>query len=49
MKRAFVSTLRLLAQLAGEPVSSDLRIATEKAYALRETISTNLDSLRLHG
>jgi multidrug resistance protein MdtO len=49
MKRTFVSTLRLLAQFAREPVSSDHRVAIEKSYALRETINKNLDSLRLQG
>jgi multidrug resistance protein MdtO len=48
MKRTFVSTLRILAQFAREPVSSDLRIAIEKSYALRETINKNLESLRVH-
>jgi multidrug resistance protein MdtO len=49
MKRTFVSTLRLLAQFAREPISSDHRVAIEKSYALRETINKNLDSLRLQG
>jgi multidrug resistance protein MdtO len=49
MKRTFVSTLRLLAQFAREPMSSDRRVAIEKSYALRETINKNLDSVRLHG
>ena len=43
MKRAFVLTFRLLAQLAREPVSTDARAATERSYALRETIDTQFD------
>ena len=46
MKRAFVLTFRLLAQLAREPVSTDIRAATERSYALRETIDTQFDKVR---
>jgi multidrug resistance protein MdtO len=46
MKRAFVSTLRLLAQLAREPVSKDIRVAIERSYALRETINAQFDKVR---
>jgi multidrug resistance protein MdtO len=46
MKRAFVLTFRLLAQLAREPVSTDIRVATERSYALRETIDTQFDKVR---
>jgi len=46
MKRAFVLTFRLLAQLAREPVSTDARAATERSYALRETIDTQFDKVR---
>jgi multidrug resistance protein MdtO len=46
MKRAFVSTLRLLAQFAREPVSKDIRIAIERSYALRELINTQFDKVR---
>ena len=49
MKRTFVSTLRLLAGFVREPVSSDLRAAMEKSYALRETINTKMDRLRQFG
>jgi multidrug resistance protein MdtO len=34
MKSAFISTLRLLAQLAREPVSTDIHVAIEHSYAL---------------
>jgi multidrug resistance protein MdtO len=46
MKRAFIYTLRLLAQLAGEPVSGDTRVAIKRGYALRETINANFDKAR---
>ena len=46
MKRAFASNLRLLAQFAREPISNDLRDASERSYSLRETINTNFDRVR---
>jgi multidrug resistance protein MdtO len=46
MKRAFISSLRLLAQLAREPISKDMRIAIERSYALREAINTQFDKIR---
>jgi len=46
MKRAFVSALRLLAQLAREPISRDYNVATERSYSLREAINNNFDSMR---
>jgi len=46
MKRAFVSVLRLLAQLAREPKSQDVQVASERSYALRETINTQFDKVR---
>lgn len=46
MRRTFISTLRSLAQLVREPVSADLHAATERSYALRETINTNFEGLR---
>jgi multidrug resistance protein MdtO len=46
MKRAFVSSLRLLAQFAREPVSKDIRVAIERSYALRETINAQFDKVR---
>jgi multidrug resistance protein MdtO len=42
----FVSTLRLLAQFAREPVSVDLRSAIQRTSALRDTISTKFDNVR---
>jgi multidrug resistance protein MdtO len=46
MKRVFVSTLRLLAQFAREPVSKDIHVAIERSYALRETINAQFDKVR---
>jgi multidrug resistance protein MdtO len=46
MRRAFVLTFRLLAQLAREPVSTNLRIAAERTHALRETIDAQFDKVR---
>jgi multidrug resistance protein MdtO len=46
MKRAFVSTLRLLAQLAREPVSADILSAIQRTSALRDTINTKFDNAR---
>jgi multidrug resistance protein MdtO len=46
MKRTFVHTLRLLAQLAREPVSEDRLVAIKRAYALRETINADCDKVR---
>jgi len=46
MKRAFISSLRFLAQYAREPLSKDNRVAIERSYSLRETINTNLDKVR---
>jgi multidrug resistance protein MdtO len=46
MKRAFTSTLRLMAQFAREPLSKDRKIAVGRSLALRETINSNLDKAR---
>jgi multidrug resistance protein MdtO len=46
MKTAFTSTLRLLAQLAREPSSKDIRIAIERSYSLREAINAQFDKVR---
>ena len=46
MKRTFASNLRLLAQFAREPISNDLRNASERSYSLRETINSNFDQVR---
>jgi multidrug resistance protein MdtO len=46
MKRTFVSAIRSLAQLAREPVSSELPVAIEHSYKLRETINEQFDKVR---
>ncbi len=46
MRRVFISTLRLLAQFAREPVSADIGSAMQRTSALRETINTKLDTVR---
>jgi multidrug resistance protein MdtO len=46
MKKVFVSNLRLLAQFAREPVSDDLRSATQRTSALHDTINTKFDNVR---
>ena len=46
MKRVFISTLRLLAQFAREPVSADIRSAIQRTSALRDTINTKFDNAR---
>ena len=46
MKRAFIATLRSLAQFAREPLSKGLRAAIERTYSLRETINKNFDQVR---
>jgi multidrug resistance protein MdtO len=46
MRKTFISTLRLLAQFAREPVSSDIRPAIQRTSVLRDTINTKFDSVR---
>jgi multidrug resistance protein MdtO len=46
MKRTFISIRRLLAQLAREPRSTDMRAAIERSYSLRETINDTFDKVR---
>ena len=46
MKKTYVANLRLLARLAREPVSTDIRTATDTYFSLRETISQGADSVR---
>ncbi|HXJ93006.1 MAG TPA: hypothetical protein VMT20_09005 [Terriglobia bacterium] len=49
MKKTFISSLRLLARLAREPLAKDQRIAIERTYSLRETIDANFDRVRALG
>jgi len=46
MRKAFISTLRLLAQFAREPVSADIRPAIQRTSALHDTINTKFDNVR---
>jgi multidrug resistance protein MdtO len=46
MKCAFAATLRLLADLAQEPRSRDLRVASDRSYSIREAINKNLEQTR---
>jgi multidrug resistance protein MdtO len=46
MKRTFISNLRLLAELAREPLSKELKVATQRGYALHEMINANFDKVR---
>jgi multidrug resistance protein MdtO len=45
MKQTFISSLRLLAQLAREPVSKDPQVAAERTYSLRELINNDFDQV----
>jgi multidrug resistance protein MdtO len=49
MKRTFISNLRLMAQFATEPLSSEWKLAIGHSLALRETINANLDKVRALG
>jgi multidrug resistance protein MdtO len=49
MKRAFISNLRLLAQLVREPLPGEKRSAIDRSYSLRETISANFDKVTALG
>jgi len=46
MKRVFISTLRLLAQFAREPLSADTASAIQRTSALHDTINTQFDRVR---
>lgn len=46
LQRAFISTLRLLAQFAREPLSKDLTVAAEHAFSLREMINSSFEEVR---
>jgi multidrug resistance protein MdtO len=48
MKEAIVSSLRLLAQLAREPVTNVRGLAMQRTYSLRETIDRSFDSVRAY-
>jgi multidrug resistance protein MdtO len=46
MKAAFISAIRLLAQLTREPSSSDIRVAIKRSYVLGETLNAQMDKVR---
>jgi multidrug resistance protein MdtO len=46
MRRAFVSSIRLLAQLARQPLSTDIRTSIRDSFALRERINAHFDQVR---
>jgi len=46
MKKTFISSLRLLAQLIREPVSKDPKVAVGQTYSLREMINSSFDQVR---
>ncbi len=46
MRKTFISTLRLLVQLSGEPRAKEQTAAIERTYSLRETIDANFDRVR---
>lgn len=46
MRRAFTSSLRLLAQLAREPLSNDLGTAIDTSYEIRERINAAFEKAR---
>ena len=46
MRRAFIATLRLVAQFAREPVSSEIRPALRRTSALHDTINAKFGSVR---
>jgi multidrug resistance protein MdtO len=46
MQRTFISSLRLLAQLAREPVTKDPEVAVGRTDSLRERINSSFDEVR---
>ncbi len=46
MRKTFLSGLRSLALFFREPLSPDMEVAVERAYALREAINTQFDKVR---
>lgn len=46
MRKTFISTLRLMAQLSREPISADAATVLRRTYALRETINQSFDRVR---
>jgi len=46
MRKTFTATLKLLARFSKEPLSSDLKVATDRSYFFRETINKNFEQTR---
>jgi len=46
MRKTFISTLRLLAKFAKEPLSQDAGVAADRSYSIRETINNNFQATR---
>jgi len=46
MKTGFISTLRLMAQFAREPISENLPTAIERSYSLRDAIEKGFENAR---
>ena len=46
MKTRFISTLRLMAQFAREPISENLETAIERGYSLRDAIEKGFENVR---
>jgi multidrug resistance protein MdtO len=46
MQKTFISTLRLLAEFAREPASTDLKVAIERSFSLRDDINKGFDNVR---
>jgi len=46
MKMRFISTLRLMAQFAREPISENLGTAIERGYSLRDSIEKGFENIR---
>jgi multidrug resistance protein MdtO len=46
MKTGFISTLRLMAQFARDPISENLQTAIERGYSLRDGIEKGFENVR---
>ena len=46
MRKAFISTLMLVAEFTREPASADLEVAVERSFSLRDAINKGFDAVR---
>lgn len=46
MRKAFISTLMLVAEFTREPASADLEVAVERSFSLRDAINKGFDGVR---